>query len=267
MWARCGQDGQFHSRGWIRPILPWEHDWPKNYFMSTFCHHCININYCRRIIRWATSVSWMNTTDSALGARPAKLSSRRSVFIQALYHHCLITTSKHLKGCEKSCSSNSIFSITSSYLLFTHFHHSWHWIPHIIVLFARIMISISGIVHIFTSGAVVTLIKEVFFCNYANLFYSPPSLIFIKVGAKKTERGFLLVFIFPHSSTSEHSFYSLAGTGADVFTAIIPIYDPYSRRFNFYLHFESTRRQWEPESPLYPDWPTRRCNHHFPQTL
>ena len=164
MWARCGQDGQFHSLGWIRPILPWEHDWPKNYFMSTFCHHCININYCRRIIRWATSVSWMNTTDSALGARPAKLSSRRSVFIQASYHHRLITTSKHLKDCEERSSSKCIFSTTSSYLLFTHFHHSWHWIPHI-VLFAvkaRIMISISGIVHIFTSGAVVTLIKEVF---------------------------------------------------------------------------------------------------------
>ena len=158
--------------------------------MSTFYPHCININYCRRLIRWATSVSWMNTTDSALGARPAKLSSRRSVFIQASYHLCLITTSKHLKDCEERSSSKCILSTTSSYLLFTHFHHSWHWIPHI-VLFAvkaRIMISISGIVHIFTSGAVVTLIKEVFFCNYPNLFYSPPSLIFIKVGAKKNRQ-------------------------------------------------------------------------------
>ena len=154
--------------------------------MSTFYHHCININYCRRIVRWAISVSWMNTTDSALGARPAKLSSRRSVFIQASYHHRLITTSKHLKGCEELSSSKCSLSTTSSYLLFTHFHHAWHWIPHI-VLFARIMISISGIVHIFTSGAVVTLIKEVFFANIQIFFLLRRSYSLKSVQKKQKE--------------------------------------------------------------------------------
>ena len=35
------------------------------------------------------------------------------------------------------------------------------------------------------------------------------------------------------------------GAWTDVFTAIIPICDPYSRSFNFYLHFDSTEDQWE----------------------
>ena len=33
------------------------------------------------------------------------------------------------------------------------------------------------------------------------------------------------------------------GAWTDVFTAIIPICDPYSRSFNFYLHFDSTDDQ------------------------
>ena len=99
-------------------------------------------------------------------------------------------------------------------------------------------------VHIITS--VVTLIivhgRALAPCGRMYLLQLSKSLYFLPLQQCKKKKGeFISIFIFSSSSMhlSIHYTRCRGKEGADVFTAIIPIYDPYSRSFNFYLHLST----------------------------